>query len=92
MKETVHDGYKCIECHRNPQGTLCSPCKISWLREVGSMEYSDEFERRINIALGSAALTMGLCMGFWNASAGLWEVGSVVGDVRLLSSEHIPGY
>jgi len=50
-------------------------CRMAWLNEVGHIEYSDTFEIRCNVVLGSAMLVMGLAaMGANECLAGrLWE-------------------
>lgn len=57
----VGDGYKCIECHstQTTDKEICFDCRISWLNEIGHIEYSDAFERRCNIILGSSMLVIG---------------------------------
>ena len=54
------DGYTCIQCHstQTTNKEICFDCRISW-NEIRHIEYSDAFERRCNIILGSSMLVMG---------------------------------
>lgn len=82
----VGDGYKCIECHstQTTDKEICFDCRMSWLNEIGHIEYSDAFERRCNIILGSSMLVIGFTAMAANECLGgrLWvekEGGAVQG-------------
>ena len=89
------DGWKCVTCH-SPHSTksedtdlelniaenetLCRDCKISWVREVGHIEYSDAFERIVGIWAGAAFLVFGVCSMLLNESTnmGVWKEGEAL--------------
>ena len=54
---------------------------MAWVREVGAINYSDDFERSVNLTAGSAFVLMGITAGILNARWGLWEVGDAVKGV-----------
>ena len=78
----VSERWKCPECLHHDQ-ELCTNCKESWLHEVSNTEYSDAFERRLNITAGSAGCVMGITGALANASMGFWEEGDVMEQVQL---------
>lgn len=59
-------------------GSLCARCQASWLDELTVLEYSDAFERRINVSIGISALLMSSSALLANASLGLWEQGAMI--------------
>jgi hypothetical protein len=73
----VGEDWQCRECLQDN----CTDCKESWLREVADLEYSDAFERRLNITAGTAGCVMGLTGALVNASMGLWEEGDAMKQV-----------
>ncbi|KAH8599560.1 hypothetical protein B0O99DRAFT_610854 [Bisporella sp. PMI_857] len=68
------NGWKCLDCVKNEGDEhLCTECRISWLQEVGHMDYSDQLEQRIGIISGASLLVMGVCAMLINESIGVWE-------------------
>lgn len=59
---------------------LCRDCKIAWVREVGHIEYSDAFERKLGIWSGAGLLVIGICAMLLNESTGraIWKEGDAL--------------
>lgn len=80
------DGWKCLDClHNDEDESLCRECNISWLQEVGHMDYSDEFERRLGMGAGAAFGVISVCAMLLNESAGIWDQGEVLKWVCVLN-------
>ena len=83
------DGWKCRECLHHDLNQCCSDCRASWLNEVSHLEYSDAYERRLDIAAGVSGIVMGVTALLGNASMGLWKPGAVAAQVHPLHPLHL---
>lgn len=81
------DDWKCPRCLVDDDvkagfaSGLCTPCRARWLQQLGHVEYSDAFERRLYVISGIAGIVLGL--GVWGCNIQLdwWEQGAALGLV-----------
>jgi hypothetical protein len=76
----VGDHWQCRGCTHGDRD-LCDDCIDSWVRELKDLNYSDDYERRLNITSGIAMMLMGLVALLVNSSMAMWEEGDLVAAV-----------
>jgi hypothetical protein len=77
---TVGDHWRCRECAHGDDD-LCDDCIDSWLGELKNLNYSDDYERKLNITAGITMMTMGFVALLGNASMAMWEEGDLIATV-----------
>ncbi|EHK97484.1 hypothetical protein M7I_6750 [Glarea lozoyensis 74030] len=76
-KFEVGDHWQCRACTHG-EDDLCDDCIDSWVGELTHLNYSDDYERRLNVTAGITMMIMGLAAILGNASMNMWEEGDVV--------------
>jgi hypothetical protein len=64
---------------------LCTPCRKRWLQHLGKVDYSDAFEKRLNIIIGIATIVLGSRDWGGNMQFEWWRQGVALGLVCSLN-------
>ncbi|EPE24119.1 hypothetical protein GLAREA_07969 [Glarea lozoyensis ATCC 20868] len=88
-KFEVGDHWQCRACTHG-EDDLCDDCIDSWVGELTHLNYSDDYERRLNVTAGITMMIMGLAAILGNASMNMWEEGDVVAAVSNLLKAVVP--
>jgi len=83
MTRVVGEHWQCRECVHGDDD-LCDDCIDSWVGELRQLNYSDDYERRLNLTAGTTMMIMGFIAMLGNASMGMWEEGKMIAGVRPL--------